>query len=251
MAPEKRVGVDPSPTRAIGAKSNWRVMLSSILEHYLIPVQQIWTDQYPQDDTGKHSRLAKALLTLVLVQQALSLSNLRFFFEQKPSEKEFMSYYVVTWLFMLLCSLLLASYLPTVFAAIAGYRIVDIIGYRVYFLLVKSRTDPWGRDSLRRSMVIVFLNACEIAAAYAILYVTLGSIGPPGSKTSAVLDPLTAIYFSFVTMLTVGYGDLVPLDRRSRAIVLLELLSAFLFLLIVIPALVSRFAADLQREKKP
>jgi hypothetical protein len=162
-----------------------------------------------------------------------------------------MSYYVVTWLSMLLCSLLLTGYLPGVFAVIAGYRIVDIIGYRVYFLLIRSRTDPWGRDTLRRSMVIVFLNACEIAAAYAILYITLGCIGPAGTENPAVLDPLTAIYFSFVTMLTVGYGDLVPLNPRSRAIVLLELLSAFLFLLIVIPALISRFAATLQQEKEP
>lgn len=41
---------------------------------------------------------------------------------------------------------------------------------------------------------------------------------------------LTALYFSFVTFTTVGYGDITPLSGISQAIVMLEILLGYLTL---------------------
>lgn len=50
-----------------------------------------------------------------------------------------------------------------------------------------------------------------------------------------------ALYFSIVTITTVGYGDYVP-DWPARWVVIAELGCGFLFLIMVVPILASRFA---------
>lgn len=55
-------------------------------------------------------------------------------------------------------------------------------------------------------------------------------------------DRTTALYFSFVTMTTVGYGDYVPSDKTARVEVMWQLASSTLLLIILFPVLASRLA---------
>jgi hypothetical protein len=48
------------------------------------------------------------------------------------------------------------------------------------------------------------------------------------------------VYFSFITLATVGYGDLVPALRLGRALAVLEGLMGQLYLVTVVALLVSR-----------
>jgi hypothetical protein len=52
-----------------------------------------------------------------------------------------------------------------------------------------------------------------------------------------------ALYYSAVTLGTLGYGDYVPLTHLTRQLVLWQLITAVLFLLGAFPLLVSRLAA--------
>jgi Ion channel len=54
-------------------------------------------------------------------------------------------------------------------------------------------------------------------------------------------DALTAefVYFSFVTLTTVGYGDITPVDPIARALVMLEALTGQLFPAVLLARLVS------------
>jgi voltage-gated potassium channel len=64
----------------------------------------------------------------------------------------------------------------------------------------------------------------------------------PGSyaaSTGAPLTPSTAIYFSFVTLATVGYGDVVPAREVSRGVAMFEALAGQLYLAVLIARLVS------------
>jgi voltage-gated potassium channel Kch len=49
----------------------------------------------------------------------------------------------------------------------------------------------------------------------------------------------TAVYFSFVTLATVGYGDVVPARELSRGVAMFEALVGQLFLAVLIARLVS------------
>lgn len=58
-------------------------------------------------------------------------------------------------------------------------------------------------------------------------------------------------YYSFVTLATVGYGDIVPVTRPARALSVLEALTGQLYLAILISRLVGAHVAQFRREDKP
>jgi hypothetical protein len=57
-------------------------------------------------------------------------------------------------------------------------------------------------------------------------------------------DPTIWIYFSFVTLTTVGYGDLTPLAHAAKSLVIIEALIGQLYPAIVLARLVSLRAAS-------
>jgi hypothetical protein len=65
---------------------------------------------------------------------------------------------------------------------------------------------------------------------------------------SPTRDRATWIYFSFVTLTTVGYGDITPLSHIARTLAIVEALIGQLYPAIVLARLVSlRVAADSER----
>ena len=64
----------------------------------------------------------------------------------------------------------------------------------------------------------------------------------PGSFGSQAPGPLTLNdwgYFSFVTLTTVGYGDVTPVHRIARVLAVAEALTGQLFLAVLLARLVS------------
>ena len=49
------------------------------------------------------------------------------------------------------------------------------------------------------------------------------------SGTAAVMSGFTAIYFSFTTLMTVGYGDITPVADVARMLAMLEAMTGTLF----------------------
>ncbi len=62
------------------------------------------------------------------------------------------------------------------------------------------------------------------------------------AETEGSIHELT--YFSFVTLTTLGYGDVAPLSPAARSLAVLEALTGQLFLVILISRLVSLQVAD-------
>lgn len=61
----------------------------------------------------------------------------------------------------------------------------------------------------------------------------------PGDK----IDPYSLIYFSFCTLTTLGYGDIVPVSVGARSLAILEGLTGQLYMVILISTLVSEFSS--------
>jgi hypothetical protein len=64
---------------------------------------------------------------------------------------------------------------------------------------------------------------------------------------SGLRTRLDALYFTGVTMATVGYGDIHPTGQAARAIVLVQLLYTFAFLAGGVTALGTRLRGNLSR----
>jgi hypothetical protein len=81
-----------------------------------------------------------------------------------------------------------------------------------------------------------FENACEAR---------LGEVG----CTAELGDFPRLIYFSFVTLTTLGYGDIVPTTRAAEGIALMASISGQLFLAILIGRIVGMYIARQHSER--
>lgn len=134
-------------------------------------LSSIWRDKYPSAHPRKHSPIEKIFSTVSVIACCLSLSNLRNLLPEKQRKSSvFMDFYVLGWV-AVLSLILFSSWVPAYVAnPLAAYRLFDIVSYRIFFLLVKSQENPWTKDRLRRSVVIIVVNFYEAVLAFAILY---------------------------------------------------------------------------------
>jgi Ion channel len=87
-----------------------------------------------------------------------------------------------------------------------------------------------------------------LGLVFAFLYLSIGSFaadafsqraGQSGPRGSA-----TYLYFSFISLTTVGFGDIVPVGSAARALVVLEALLGQIFLVTTVARLVALFSAQ-------
>jgi hypothetical protein len=64
------------------------------------------------------------------------------------------------------------------------------------------------------------------------------------SGAAATMSGFTAIYFSFTTLMTVGYGDITPVADVARMLAILESMTGTLFVGVMIARLVSLYSAS-------
>ena len=75
-------------------------------------------------------------------------------------------------------------------------------------------SDLFGRPrSYRRSMLLLFFNYLEIVGGFAVLYAHGNYLNRPFQHW---FDP---VYFSFVTSVTIGYGDLHPVTFIGKILI--------------------------------
>ena len=99
------------------------------------------------------------------------------------------------------------------------------------------------RERIFAAMDVYLLSAIIFGVCYWVL-----NQAWPGSFGKSSMDSFTqsdAIYFSFVTIATLGYGDIVPTSDPARGLVILEAVGAQLYLTILVARLVTLY----EREK--
>lgn len=89
-----------------------------------------------------------------------------------------------------------------------------------------------------------------LALLWAMSYVLVGWLDPAafmfttGAGKAQAMRGFTSFYFSFITLSTVGYGDIVPVGNVARMLAALEGVTGSLFLGILIARLVSLYSAE-------
>jgi hypothetical protein len=99
--------------------------------------------------------------------------------------------------------------------------------------------------SIEREHVYAALSAYLLAGVFfGSFYWVLEQIHPGSFIVSGELSPSSAIYFSFVTLATLGYGDIVPRSDVARGLAIVEGVGGQLFLAVLIARLVSLYARE-------
>jgi hypothetical protein len=73
-------------------------------------------------------------------------------------------------------------------------------------------------------------------------YWVLEQIRPGSFSAPDAFSPMSAFYFSFVTLATLGYGDIVPRLDIARGLAIVEGVGGQLFLAVMVARLVSLYA---------
>jgi len=110
--------------------------------------------------------------------------------------------------------------------------------YAVALILqIIARSNEITRETIYAAIVAYLL----IALMWAFLYMVLEVLAP-GSfsfpERAIRTDTMRFEYFSFVTITTLGYGDIAPLTNKASALVLLEALIGQVYLVVLVAWLV-------------
>jgi len=80
---------------------------------------------------------------------------------------------------------------------------------------------------------------------WAAIYLAIDAFSPGSIQISHSADRQTELlYFSLITLSTVGYGDIVPLSGMARILTALEGVTGVLYIATTVAVLVSRFRND-------
>ncbi len=80
--------------------------------------------------------------------------------------------------------------------------------------------------SYRRSMVLLFFNYMEIVFSFAVVYARVNCLNRPFDHW------FDAVYFSFMTSATVGYGDFFPVTPAGKFLVSAQSVVFFIFVVL-------------------
>lgn len=131
---------------------------------------------------------------------------------------------------------------PFVFLVCALLLLAFVIGHLLHFVL--------------RAPVVNVEVLCASIAAYLMLGLTwtvaywlVDQVTPGGAfsfntaRGGHSIDGFTGFYFSFITLSTVGYGDITPVSRAARWLAAMEAMTGLLYVAVLIARLVSLYSS--------
>jgi hypothetical protein len=132
---------------------------------------------------------------------------------------------------------------PAVFLVCALLLLGFVIGHLLHFVL--------------RAPVVTVEVLCASIAAYLMLglmwtvaYWLVDQLTPGGafsfntSRGTQSMNGFTGFYFSFITLSTVGYGDITPVSRAARCLAAMEAMTGLLYVAVLIARLVSVYSRE-------
>ena len=100
------------------------------------------------------------------------------------------------------------------------YFLIETILYLLGVILLSDIYSTPIRTS--RSFLLLIVNYVEVNLEFSILYLASNGI-------VMLNDKISALYFSFVTFSTLGYGDHFPINANSKLLVILHIMTMLLF----------------------
>jgi voltage-gated potassium channel len=157
------------------------------------------------------------------------------------------------------------SFVLVILLSVAGGVILDKAGFGYAHLLIMLSFFIWVTwQATRRVLFTGTIDGNKIVGAiciylllgliWAILYVFIAEI-IPGAFNGIAQAPwienfATAIYFSFVTITTLGYGDISPAMPLARFLVFMEAVIGVFYMAILVASLIGVSLADRDTTRK-
>jgi len=129
----------------------------------------------------------------------------------------------------------------------AGYRVVAGLGLASIAVLIVYSIFCVLRyvllaTRITRDQIYAGISAyLMLGFAFGCVYFLMNTLDPGGFAVNTAKLPATPdlMYFSFVTLTTLGYGDITPVGKAARALVELEAVSGMIYIAVFMARLVS------------
>ena len=109
----------------------------------------------------------------------------------------------------------------------------------VLFGAVRRHPQVTGKTLVAAITIYIF-----IGLFFAFVYRAFVQFDADSFTSATELTPAAMQYFSFITMTTVGFGDITPVDDLSRTVVVLEALLGQVYLVTVVALVVANIGAE-------
>jgi voltage-gated potassium channel len=183
-----------------------------------------------------HGRLIEALvLSLVMISALLAVGGQRRTFHialvliAPPL--------LAKWINHVNHGLLPPAVFPAVIVVFFGYVVAHLLG----FILRVSRVDA--------NVLCAGLSGyLLLGLLWTPLYMMVAELNPAaftfqtGSETGSPMDGFNAFYFSFMTLCTVGYGDITPMSKAARMLAVTEAIAGLFYVAVLISRLVAVYS---------
>jgi len=223
-------------------------------------IGRIWKGQFPAKNAVRTplSLIERSVMTLLVVIRSLSLVHVKGLVTALCQDRErtyrirsaLSELYVVGWLAALVFILACAARTSGFWAVVVVYRLVDGFNYRLCIVFVDRYAPGWGLRSRNRSLVLLLFNYIEMILGFAYLFLVTQSVRHVPLGTSEPVDlqgAVDALYFSTVTITTLGYGDFQPYTATGRILVTLEATGGVVFLALVLATFLTMTRDDERR----
>ncbi|MFF9815509.1 potassium channel family protein [Streptomyces sp. NPDC014006] len=126
-------------------------------------------------------------------------------------------------------------------SALAVVLLVGALGVLALLILRQIHAVLLERPGAHPGLVIPLLM-CSSVLVFSAAYFVLAHY--PGEITG-LATRVDALYFTLVTLATVGYGDITPIGQAARVVTLLQILYNFVFLTAAATALTHRIRSGI------
>ncbi len=103
----------------------------------------------------------------------------------------------------------------------------------------------------RETIYLAIASYMLVGLVWSFAYIGLETFQPGSFSFAAHLEPevfwTDLYYFRFVTMTTLGYGDITPVSRPARSLAILEAISGVMFLGVLIGRLIGAYEREPKR----
>lgn len=209
-------------------------------------VKRIWTNKH-YNDFGLERIIRLTLSLLLFVFPGLYIRDI-FGRAGVLSRKLGVELYV---LFKLLLPILFLKFNLTdnlAIAIISGILATETIVYLT--TLIYLSTEFSKPISYRRSLTTLFINYIEVCLNYAVIYSYCNFAIPDFFKEKLTTN-IQAIYFSFATSATVGYGDIVVKNSNGQLLVISQIILFLVFVVLFINFFASKVHDTSYYNEKP
>jgi hypothetical protein len=131
---------------------------------------------------------------------------------------------------------------PVVYLAAGMMFMAFVVSQILVFVLRTPRVDA-------NALCAGLSGYLLLGLLWLLAYVMVGHLNPkafvfgPGLDAGAGMDGFHAFYFSFITLTTVGYGDILPVSKAARMLAVTEAISGLLYLGVFISRLVAIYSS--------